>query len=187
MLMLLSHARSAKDRRLAHVVPPVERDAGDVEPKEDLKREIGPTGCANGGAEPARDEVAAAGADCADEAERGRGFERRLFERERAASLALALGFVKLLRAEDRGDRHIGRAIADAGQSEKSQKHGEEAGKLLLIHEVDHAQHRKAHRDENKERHFRTAALSREPTTEWTRNRANQRAEKGNSYRDLGE
>ena len=57
--------RFAKDRRLAHVVPPVERDAGDVEQQEDLKREIGPTGCGNGGAEPARDEEAADGADCA--------------------------------------------------------------------------------------------------------------------------
>src|SRR6266508_3693593 len=139
MLMLLSHARSAKDRRLAHVVPPVERDAGDVEQHEDCKREIGPTGCGNGGAEPARDEEAADGADCADEAERGPGFEPRCFERERAASLALALGFAQPLRAEDRGNRHIGRAIAEAGQSEKSQKHGEEAGKVLLIHEVDHA------------------------------------------------
>src|SRR4029453_5404022 len=178
MLMLLSHARSAKDRRLAHVVPPVEADAGDVEPKEGWKREIGPTGCGNGGAERARDEVAAAGADCADEADRGPSFEPRLFERERAASLALALGFVKLLRAEDRGDRHIGRAIADAGQSEKSQKHGEEAGKLLLIPEVDHAKHRPATRHENPERPVRAADLVRKPATEWTRNRANQRAEK---------
>jgi hypothetical protein len=63
MLMLLSHVRFAIDRRPAHVVPPVERDAGDVERHEDLKREIGPTGCGNGRAEPARDEVAA---DCAD-------------------------------------------------------------------------------------------------------------------------
>src|SRR5690349_25111051 len=84
-----SHARFTKHRRLAHVVPPVEREAGDVERQEDFKREIGPTGCGNGGAEPARDEEAADGADCADEAERGAGFEPRCFERERAASLAL--------------------------------------------------------------------------------------------------
>src|SRR5436190_22761190 len=107
-----SHARFGKKRRLAQVVPPVERDAGDVEPQEDLKREIGPTGCGNGGAEPARDEEATDGADCADEAERGPGFEPRCFERERAASLALALGVVQPLGAEDRGNRHIGRAIA---------------------------------------------------------------------------
>src|SRR6266699_772455 len=139
MLMLLSHSRFGKARRLAQVVPPREREASDVEQQEDFKREIGPTGCVNGGTEPARDEVAAAGAHSADEAERGRGFEPRCFERERAASLALALGFAQLLRAEDRGNHPIGRAIADAGQNEKSQKHDEEAGKLLVIHEVHHA------------------------------------------------
>src|SRR6266480_1482127 len=136
MLML---TRALWTRRLAQVVPPRERDAGDVEQQEDFKCEIGPTGCGNGGAEPARDEEAADGADCADEAERGPSFEPRCFERERAASLALALGFAQLLRAEDRGNHTIGRAIANAGQNEKSQKHGEEAGKLLVIHEVHHA------------------------------------------------
>src|SRR5436190_5041970 len=139
MLMLLSYARFGKDRRLAHVVPPVEHEAGDVEGEERFKREIRAAGCGNGGAEPARDEEAADGADCADEAERGPGFEPRRFEREGAASVALALGFAQLLRAEDRGNGHIGGAIADAGQSEKSQKHTEEAGKVLLTHEVHHA------------------------------------------------
>src|ERR671936_537752 len=99
--MLLSHVRFGKDRRLAHVVPPVEPNARDVEGEEHFKREIGPAGCGNGGAEAARDEEAADGADCADEAERGPGFEPPCFERERAASLALALGFAQLLRAED--------------------------------------------------------------------------------------
>src|SRR5206468_4134976 len=107
----------------------------------------------------------------ADEAERGPGFEPGCFERERAASLALALGFAQLLRAEDRGNRHISRAIAEAGQSEKSQKHGEEAGKVLLLHEVYHAKHRDAHRDESPERHFRAADLVREYTAEWSDNR----------------
>src|SRR5437868_828512 len=87
-----SHARFGKARRLAQVVPPRERDAGDVEQQEDFKRVIGATGCGNGGAEPARDKIAAASTDCADEAERSRGFEPRCFERERAASLTPALG-----------------------------------------------------------------------------------------------
>src|SRR3954453_10151721 len=113
MLMLPSHARFGKDRRLAHVVPPVERDAGDVEGEEHLKREIGPAGCGNVGAESARDEEAtsrldpagagnggaeSAGheeptdrADCADDAECGPRFQPRCFEPERASSLALAL------------------------------------------------------------------------------------------------
>jgi hypothetical protein len=137
-----SHARCGKVRPLAQVVPPREREASDdVEQREDFKREIGPTGCANGGAEPARDEVAAAGADSADEAKRGRGFEPRCFERERGARLALALGFAQLLRAEDRGNHPIGRAIAHARQNEKNQKHGEEADKLLVIHEVGGVDH----------------------------------------------
>src|SRR5690242_11820804 len=123
MLMLLSHARFGEERRLAQVIPPRETDAGDVEQQEDCEREIGPTGCGNRGAEPARDEVAAAGADSADEAERGRGFEPRFFERKRAVRLALTPGFAQLLLAEDRGDHAISRAIADAGQNEESQKH----------------------------------------------------------------
>src|SRR5437764_1204161 len=114
MLMLLSHARFGKERPLAQVVPPRDRHAGDVEQQEDFKCEIGPTACGNGGAEPARDEVAAARADSADEAERSRGFEPRCFERERAASLARALGFAQLPLAEDRGNHPIGRAITHA-------------------------------------------------------------------------
>src|SRR4029079_12507318 len=86
MLMLLSHARFGEERRLAQVIPPSETDAGDVEQQEDCKREIGPTRRGNGGGEPARDKIAAACADSADEADRRRGFESRFFERKRAVS-----------------------------------------------------------------------------------------------------
>jgi hypothetical protein len=57
------------------------------------------------------------------------------------ASLYLlpAPGFAQLLLTEDRRNHPIGRAIAHAGQNEKNQKHGEKADKLLVIHEVHHA------------------------------------------------
>ena len=66
--------------------------------------------------------------------------------------------------------------------NEKNQEHGQEAGKLLDVHEVHDADRRGGHRDEIPERHVRAADLVGEQTAERTRKRAHQRAEKGNRY-----
>src|SRR5712672_3081486 len=55
----------------AHVVPPGYGDARHVVEQEDLQREMRTSGRGNRGAETARDQIAAAGADCSDEAQRG--------------------------------------------------------------------------------------------------------------------
>src|SRR5215471_1809404 len=75
-----SHTRRGETCRarrvaLAQVVPPGEAEAGRVEGEVDHERQMRAPGDGNRCAEAARDQIAAAGADRADEAERGRAFD----------------------------------------------------------------------------------------------------------------
>src|SRR3954469_15657536 len=63
--------RAGRQEALAHVVPPGQRDAADVEGQEYQQRQMRPAGARDRGAEAARDQVAAAGADRRGEAENG--------------------------------------------------------------------------------------------------------------------
>src|SRR5215470_5142369 len=97
LLMAASHARSharfGEARRtqckkaLAQVVPPRERDAGHIEHQEDFQRQMRTPGGCNRGAEAARDQIAAAGADCANESQRGGALDAGRLQGERPAGL----------------------------------------------------------------------------------------------------
>ena len=97
--------RAHHQERPAQVVPPREPDAGDVERKEHFEREMRGAGCGNGGAEAARDEIAAACTDRTDEAQGGSSLNARRLDGRKAAgvarSFALFLGLPQLFLAED--------------------------------------------------------------------------------------
>ena len=84
------------DGAFAQVKPPGQRQADGVEAEIDLERQVRTAGRRNRGAEAARNEIAAAGADGADETERRRALDAGGFQRQRPARFAGAL----CLRAE---------------------------------------------------------------------------------------
>src|SRR5258708_32449691 len=92
-----SHARFGEaryarlGRALAQVVEPGEREARRVEPEIDDQGELRAAGERDRLAEPARDQVAAARADRANEAERCAALDAGILQRERAAGFARAL------------------------------------------------------------------------------------------------
>src|SRR5215475_6440492 len=93
LFMAASDARGGEARRpqrkkaRAQVVPPCECDAGHVEHQEDFQRQIGTPGSGDRGAETARDQIAAAGANGADEPQRGGAFESGRFQGQRSVNL----------------------------------------------------------------------------------------------------
>src|SRR5271156_1533575 len=94
-------ARHAGFRRcLAQVEPPGERQAGCVEAEIDDERELRTAGDGDRLAEAARDQIAAAGTDGADEAECSPALDARRLQRRRAAGLALAPRLPQVLLAE---------------------------------------------------------------------------------------
>src|ERR1700676_2373281 len=94
----LGEARYARRRRTpAQVVPPGEREADRVERQVDFQRELRTTGDGDRFAEAARAQIAAAGADRADEAERGTTLDAGGLQGERPAGFAGASRFPKIL------------------------------------------------------------------------------------------
>src|SRR5215204_5969612 len=112
-----------REEALAHVVPPGQRDAADVEQQEDLQRQVRTTGRRDRGAETAGDQVSAARADRPDKAERGGALDRRGLDRGEPARVAYALRRAELLLPENRRDHPIRRAVADACRDEQHQEH----------------------------------------------------------------
>src|SRR5262245_45711420 len=141
----------------------------------------------NRGAEAARDQVATASAYGSDEAESSGGLETGRLQGARPPQFARPFRVSKPLLAEDRRNHSVGRAVADAGGNEKDQEHCEKTGKLFDIHEVYDAERRGCHGDEVPKRHDGAADLVGEPSTKRTRERAYQRSQKRDGYRDLGE
>src|SRR5580704_2647289 len=96
--------RSRIDRALAQVEPPGQRQADGVEGEIDFERQKRAAGRGDRGAEAARDEVAADGADGADEAQRGGALDAGGLQRCCSARFAGAFGLALFLLAEDRWD-----------------------------------------------------------------------------------
>src|ERR1700726_2106995 len=123
--------RARRHRTLAQIVPPCERQADRVERQIDFQRQLRTAGDGDRLAEAARDQVAAAGADRADETERGAALDAGGLQSECPAGFAVAPGLCQILLAENRRDHPVGRAVADAGGDEKDQEHHQEAGEIL--------------------------------------------------------
>src|ERR1700732_543762 len=170
--------RARLRRTLAQVDPPGRRQTDRIESKIDNQRQLRSTGDGNRLAEAARDQIAATGADRADESKCGAALDARGFQGKRPAGFALAPRFTKIFLAEDRRDHPIGRAVADSGRDEKDQEHREEAGKILGADEVQDTDGDGGHRDEIPERHDRAADLVSQQAAKRTRHRADQRPEK---------
>src|SRR6516225_3224472 len=100
--------RTLRHRAAAKVEPPGHRKADRVEGEVDHQRELRSAGDRDRLAEAARDQVAAAGADRADEAECGAALDRGGLERGRASGITFAARLPKIFLAEDRGDHPIG-------------------------------------------------------------------------------
>src|SRR5437879_4130925 len=94
LMGVASYARFGKARRtrrqegLAQVVPPCERDAADVECKEDLERQVRAPGGGDRGAEAAGYQIAAARPDRSDESQRGGALDAGRLEGKHAAGFA---------------------------------------------------------------------------------------------------
>src|ERR1700732_5265517 len=84
----LSEARGARRIAPAQVETPRQSEAGRVECQVDDQRQMRTAGHGNRRAEAARDQVAAAGTDRADESERGTAFDAGRLQGERAAVVA---------------------------------------------------------------------------------------------------
>src|ERR1022692_3111941 len=110
-----SHARFGEARRtrrygaLAQVEPPGERQADRVERQVDFQRELRTTGDGDRLAEAARDQIAAARADRADESKRSPTLDAGGLQGERAAGFAGASCLAKILFAENRRDHPVSR------------------------------------------------------------------------------
>src|ERR1041385_1190571 len=115
----------------SQVEPPRERQADRVEREADHQRELRAASQRNRLAEAARDQIAAAGADGPDEAERGAALDAGVFQGLCTAGLAAATCLAQVLLAEDRRDHPVGRTVADAGGDEQNQEHHQEAGEVL--------------------------------------------------------
>src|ERR1700736_6371336 len=115
--------RARRHRTLAQIVPPCERQADRVERQIDFQRQLRTAGDGDRLAEAARDQVAAAGADRADESERGTALDAGGPQGEGPAGFTLALCFVTILLAENRRDHPVGRAVANAGGDEEDEEH----------------------------------------------------------------
>ena len=102
-------------------MPPGEREADRVERQVDFQRELRTTGEGDRFAEAARDQIAAAGADRADEAERSTALDAGGLQGERPAGFAGAPGLAKVLLAEDRRNHPVGRSVADTGGDEEDE------------------------------------------------------------------
>src|SRR6516164_1086506 len=152
--MRASHARfgeagcTLRRRAAAEIEPPGHREADRVESEINHQRELRSAGDRDRLAEATGDQVAAAGADRADEAECGAALDRGGLERGRASGITLASRLLKILLAEYRGDHPIGRTVADAGRDEQDQEHRQEADEVLVPDEVQHADRSGGHRDE---------------------------------------
>src|SRR5918998_1256880 len=83
--------RALRQKALAHVVPPGQREAADIECQEHDQRQMRAAGTCDRGTEAARDQIAAARADRPDKAERGGAFERRRLDRRETTRFAFAL------------------------------------------------------------------------------------------------
>src|SRR5690348_7173665 len=94
--------RTRDEKAFAQVVPPGQRNAGQVEEKENCERQMRTAGCRNGGAEAARNQISPAGTYRADESERGGGLEARVLERARSSKLAFLFRLAQPLLTEDR-------------------------------------------------------------------------------------
>src|ERR1700726_1987638 len=93
----LGEARYARRRRTpAQVMPPGEREADRVERQVDFQRELRTTGDGDRLAEAARDQIAAARADRADESKRSPALDAGGLQGERAAGFAGASRFPKI-------------------------------------------------------------------------------------------
>src|ERR1041385_2396109 len=110
-----------RNEAAAQVVPPGQRQAAGVEREVDAERQVRAAGRGDRCAETARDQVAAAGADRADEAERGGALDARRLDGSQTPGLARSLRLAQLLLAEDRWDHPVGRAVADPGGDEQDQ------------------------------------------------------------------
>src|ERR1700692_2796694 len=98
----LGEARHARLRRTpAQVEPPGEREAGRVEHQIDLQRQLRTPGDGDRLAGAAWDQVAAAGADRADESERGTALDAGCLQGQRPAGFAAASCLSKILLAEN--------------------------------------------------------------------------------------
>src|SRR5215831_7287287 len=96
------------EETLAEVIPPGERNAGLIEAEKNFQRHVRAAGDGDRGTEAARDQVAAAGADCADESQCGGGLDSGRLHREHPADLARTLRLLALLLAEDRRNHPVG-------------------------------------------------------------------------------
>src|SRR5437868_15467637 len=116
----------ARDTRLGgaatQVIDPGERETDRVERQIDEERELRPAGQSDRLTEAARDQIAAAGADRADEAKRGAALDAGCLHRKRAARFARTACLAQVFLAEDRRNHPIGRAVADAGGDEQNEK-----------------------------------------------------------------
>src|SRR5262249_62077731 len=106
LLILVSHPRfgeARRDRRkcTAQVEPPRERYAGHVEGQEHRQGQMRTPGGGDRGAKAAWDQVATAGADCADKSQRGRALETGRLQGAYPRHVAQALRLSALLLAED--------------------------------------------------------------------------------------
>src|SRR5258707_1026840 len=123
--MPASHARfgeicrALRKKALAQVVPPREREAGGVERQVDDERQMRATGGGNRRAEAARDQIAAAGADCPDKSECGGSFDAGSPQGERTAGIAGTFCLLKILLAENRRYHPVSGAVADSGRDKE--------------------------------------------------------------------
>src|SRR5262245_12923400 len=193
LLMLVSHPRFGEarrdrgERRLTQVVPPRQPEAGRIESEEYDQRQVRTSGRGDRGAKAARDQVAAASADCTDKSERSGGLEAGGFQSDGAGGLAQSFRLPALLLAEDRGNHPVGRAVADPGRDEEHQEHCQKAGKIFNVNEVHDANRGGAHDDEVPERDDRAADFVAEPSAKRTREGTHQWSQEGYSHRDLRE
>src|SRR5690242_12516105 len=111
----------------SQVEPPCERQADRVEREVDHQRELRTASQRNRLAEAARDQIAAAGADGPDEAERSAALDAGVFQSLCTTSFSAATCLAQVLLAEDRRDHPVGRTVADAGGDEQNQEHHQEA------------------------------------------------------------
>src|SRR5262249_60879531 len=88
------------------------------------------------GAKAARDQVATAGAHCADKSQRGGALETGRLQGGCPRDVAQALRLSALLLAEDRRNHSLGRAVADPGRDEEDQQHRPTSRKTFYVSDV---------------------------------------------------